>query len=270
MTSGVSDTVQYTIAICKGSALLEETKALLRAWNPLESLKAFGDRVLREDLLGRMTAYRARDIVNRVFAKRYLRPNSNPAIMLKRLLERNQSGQLFSDLCFLYAARADDLIRDAVTQLYWPALSSGRLSLSPEYVVEFLRQAEREGRISEPWSEQVKLKVARGILKAMADFGLLVEVGRGKRELVHFRPSDLTLVFLAYDLHFSGSTDAGVAGHRDWAIFGLTSKDVAVALDRLSSERWWLAQVAGSLVRISWKYSNMEEVVDAFDRRDVQ
>jgi hypothetical protein len=138
--------------------------------------------------------------------------------------------------------------------------------LSPEYVVEFLRQAEREGKMSQTWSEQVKLKVARGVLKAMADFGLLVEVTRGRRELVHFRPTDLTLVFLAHDLHFSGSTDAGVVDHRDWALFGLTSKDVALALDRLSGERWWLAQVAGSVVRISWKYSSMEEVVDAFPR----
>jgi hypothetical protein len=133
-------------------------------------------------------------------------------------------------------------------------------------LVEFLRQAEREGKILEPWSEQVKLKVARGVLKAMADFGFLVEVGRGRRELVHFRPTDLALVFLAYDLHFSGSTDAGVVGHRDWALLGLTSRDVASALDRLSSEHWWLAQVAGSVVRISWKYSNMEEVVDAIAR----
>lgn len=266
MTTGVSDSVRYTIAICKGSALLEETRALLRAWSGTESPREFSQRVLREDLLGRMTAYRARDIVNRVFAKRYLHPDQRPAALLKRLLNLNQSVQVFSDLCFLYAARADDLIRDTVTQLYWPALSSGRLTLRPEHVVEFLRQAEREGKISEPWSEQVKLKVARGVLKTMADFGLLVEVSRGRRELVHFRPSDLTIVFLAYDLHFNGSTDSGVVSHKDWALFGLTSNHVASALDRLGGDRWWLAQIAGSVVRISWKYSSMEDVVDALAR----
>lgn len=262
----MSEAGAYTIAISKGSALLEETRALLRAWKSTESPTEFSDRVLREDILGRMTAYRARDIVRRVFARRYLRPNNQPALLLKRILEHTESGQLFSDLCLLYAARADGLIRDAITQLYWPALSAGRLALGPEYVVEFLRQAEREGRISDPWSEQVKLKVARGVLKAMADFGLLVDVGRGRRELVHFRATDLTLVFLAYDLHLSGSTDAGVVGHRDWALFGLTSKDAAFAIDRLSGAGWWLAQVAGSVVRISWKYTSMEEVVDAFAR----
>lgn len=194
MTTATSDTGRYTIAVCKGSALLEETKTLLRAWRPDESTGEFRERVLREDLLGRMTAYRASDIVRRVFARRYLRPDNRPALFLKRLLEQSQPGQLFSDLCLLYAARNDDLIHDAVTQVYWPALSEGRLTMSVAHVVEFLRQAERDRRMSEPWSEQVKFKVARGVLKAMADFGLLLEVARGKRELVHFHPTDRTIV----------------------------------------------------------------------------
>jgi hypothetical protein len=262
----MNESTRYTIAICKGSALLEETKALLRAWNATESTNEFCERVLREDLLGRMTAYRAKDIVRRVFARRYLRPNNQPALLLKRLLERGDPGQLFSDLCLLYSAGNDDLIRDAVTSLYWPALSEGRLALFPAYVVEFLRQAERDGKMEDRWSEQVKLKVARGVLKAMAGFGLLVEVGRSRRELVHFRPTDRTIVFLAHELHFAGSTDAGVVYHRDWQVFGLNGRDVASALDRLSGEGSWLAQVAGSVVRITWKRTNMEEVMDALAR----
>ena len=261
----VSAVRQYTNTISKGSALLEETRTLLRAWQPGESLNGFCERVLREDLLGRMTAYRAIDIVRRVFARRYLRPDNRPALLLKRLLASGHSGQLFSDLCFLYASRNDDLIRDVVTDLYWPALSEGRLTLAPTHVVEFLR-SKLDTRISEPWSEQVKLKAARGILKAMADFGLLIEVSRGRRELVHFRPTDHTIVCLAYDLHFVGSTDAGMVDHQDWALFGLTPKGVAAALDRLSGEGWWLAQIAGSVVRITWNHASMEEVVDALAR----
>jgi Putative inner membrane protein (DUF1819) len=257
---------RYTIAVCKGSALLPETKTLLRAWRPDEPISDFRQRVLREDLLGRLTAYRANDIINRVFARRYLRPEIKPALALKKLLQAGQSGQVFSDICFLYAARNDRLLRDTVTELYWPAVSEGRLVMSPSFVVEFLRQAERDGRIEEPWSEQVKLKIARGVLKALTDFGLMHEVAPGRRELVHFRPTDRTIVYLAHDLHFSGSTDAGVVRHEDWRLFGLAPTEVTSTLDRLSGEGWWLAQTAGSLIRISWKHANMEEVVDALSR----
>ena len=266
MTKVISESGHYTIAICKGSAMLDETKILLRAWHPGESTSEFRDRVLREDLLGRMTAYRASDIVRRVFAWRFLRPSNKPALWLKRLLGKGKSGQLFSDLCLLYAARNDELIRDVVARVYWPALSEGRITLSPEYIVEFLRQAEREGRMSNPWSEPVKIKVARGVLKAIADFGLLREVRRGRREVVSFHPAAKTVVYLAYDLHFAGLTDSGVVRHKDWALFGMGASDVTSTLDRLSGEGWWLAQVAGSVVRITWKYANMEEVVDALAR----
>jgi len=132
-------TDRYSISICKGSALLEETKALLRAWNGTESTKELSERILREGVLGRMTAYRARDIVNRVFAKRFLCPNPQPAFLLKRLLERNQSGQLFSDICLLYAARADALIRDAVTQMRDNYATSRR---TPSTCRRFLAESE--------------------------------------------------------------------------------------------------------------------------------
>ena len=93
-----------------------------------------------------------------------------------------------------------------------------------------------------------------------------MEVSHSRRELVHFRPTDRTIVFLAYDLHFVGSTDAGVVDHQAWTLFGLTRREVASPLDRLSGERWWLAQIAGSVVRITWKHASMEEVADALAR----
>jgi hypothetical protein len=138
--------------------------------------------------------------------------------------------------------------------------------MSPAYVVEMLRRSERDGRIAAPWSEPVKVKIARGVLKALAEFGLLYEAGRGRREIAHFRPTDGAVVYLAYELHFSGSTDSAVVQHQDWRLFGLTSAEVTASLDRLSGDGWWLAQAAGSLIRISWKHATMEAVVDALAR----
>ena len=66
---------RYTIAICKGSALVDETRQLVKHWKPGEGVQAFVQRVQEEDLLGRYTAYRARDIARRVFARRFLIPS---------------------------------------------------------------------------------------------------------------------------------------------------------------------------------------------------
>ena len=147
---GQSGTPRYTVAICKGSALVPETKALLRAWRPGEALGELADRVLRDNLLGKTTAYRARDIVRRVFARRFLAPTSSPAKHLKHLVVRRRVDQPFADLCLLYAARRDDLLRDAIVRLYWPAIAEGRLTLAVQDAVIFLRQAEGDGRIPQP------------------------------------------------------------------------------------------------------------------------
>jgi Putative inner membrane protein (DUF1819) len=258
----IAPSSRYTIAICKGSALLSETKALLRTWRPGEPVNSFADRVLHENVLGKATAYRVKDIVRRVFARRFLSPNSAAAEHLKTFIRRDQLGQLFSDVCLLYAARHDDLLRDITVDLYWPAVTEGRLELSVKDVGEFLRQAESDGFLSKH-SEPVKLKVARGLLKALADFGFLRQVVRGRRETVLYRPTDGVIVYLAYDLHLSGSSDSALVHHRDWQLFGMRERDVIVAMDRLTAEGWWLLQAAGSVVRITWKFPSMQEVVDA-------
>jgi hypothetical protein len=259
----VTPHARYTIAICKGSALLGETKALLRAWRPGEPLTSFTNRVLREDVLGKATAHRVKDIVRRVFARRFLVPNSAPAEHLKMLARHGQGGRVFSDSCLLYAARHDHLLRDVIVRLYWPAVSDGRLELSVQEVVEFIREAETDCLMLAPWSEPVKIKVARGLVKALVDFGYLREVGRRRREIVVYRATDASVIYLAYDLHFKGSTDSGLVGDPDWDLFGMRERDVVAEMDRLTAEDGWLMQAAGSVIRITWKYASMQQEVDA-------
>src|SRR3989442_15390447 len=104
----------YTIAVSKGGALIEEAKALLRAWDPKESVPDFRQRVVQADLLGKTTAQRADDIVRRVFARRFLLPDDRPACALKRFVESGRLGALIADLSLLYAARQDALLYDAI------------------------------------------------------------------------------------------------------------------------------------------------------------
>ncbi len=262
MTQVLSESGPYTIAISKGSALLNEMKALLRAWTPDEPVKEFSERVIREDVLGKMTAQRAKDVVRRVFANRFLVPDPPPARYLHRLLLGNKVGQLFSDLCLLYSARKDSLLRDVIILVYWPSVAEGRLVISPKEVVQFFRHAEEQGRIPQPWSEPVKIKVARGVLRALAEYGLIREINR-RREIVMYRPADKAIVFIAYELHQRGFSDSAVVAHPDWSLFGLRERDVVAEIDRLSGEGWWLAQAAGEVVRISWKHKSMDEVIDA-------
>ena len=159
----------YTIRISKGAGLVAETRVLLREWQPGESAAQLAERVLETDLLGKSTARRVKDIVQRVFAPRYLHPEGCPAFHLKKLVESKTAGDWFRDLCLLYTARADRLVRDGVTVLLHNACDEGRIALSVDAVVSFLRDSDQNGMMDQTWSPEVKKKIARGLLKILTE-----------------------------------------------------------------------------------------------------
>ncbi len=161
--TGMSTDHRYTIALCKGAALVDETRTLVRHWTPGEETGHFVERVLRYNLLARATAYRTQDIVRRVFARRFLVPTDVPARRLKRMMENGLSRNLFTEILFLYAARSDCLLYDFTTEVFWPACRRGRSILNRDDVLAFLAEATDQARIEQPWSGQVQVKIARGV-----------------------------------------------------------------------------------------------------------
>jgi hypothetical protein len=72
-----------------------------------------------------------------------------------------------------------------------------------------------------------------------------------------------TLLFLAYDLRFHEIEDRNIPGHPDWKLFGLTPADVISLLEREAGRGHLQIQNAGQLLRIEWKYPDMEHLIDA-------
>lgn len=254
--------VTYTQALAKGGALLAETRALLLAWQPGEAITAFGERVLREDVLGRATAHRVKDIV-RVFARRFLTPTDAPARCLRRLALGQTPRQVFSDLVFYYTARSDDLLRDVTVDRYWPAVREGRLLITNQDVRQLIAEAEQDGRIRSRWSAENKRDMAGRVLITLTEFGLLREHKPARREVIPYRAADGVVIYLAYLLHHCGVTDASLADQAAWAPFGLEARDVWNRLEALAGDDWFVVQRAGQVVRITWCYQNLAEAVDA-------
>ncbi len=253
--------VHYTQALAKGGALLPETRVLLQAWQPGESEADFAERVLRDDILGRSTARRVRDIV-RVFALRFLQPDDTPARHLQRLIAPTGPRQVFSDLVFYYTARQDDLLRDFTTLCYWPAVRDGALSIRNEDVQRLIAEAHADGRIHSAWSEEIRRDMAGRVLIALTMFGLLAEDRPARRTVLLYSPADATMLYLAYLLHGRGITDASLATQPEWALFGLEPGDVLNRLEGLVAARWLIVQRSGEVIRISWTYGSVEEVLD--------
>lgn len=249
---------RYTIAICKGAALLEETRTLLSHWQLSEPAEAFARRVEEEGLLGKATAYRVRDIVRRVFVPRYLRPDDQPARVLKWAIECNLQPAVFKELVLLFSSRNDPLLQDFVVREFWPSVRRGRFFWDITNVLIFFSEALSDGKIARPWSDQVSRKVARGLLGFLREVGFVRELRKGKRELIDYRISDEMILILARILKEEGSSDSGIVDHPDWKVFGMERKSVLARLHFLGEDMGLLVQQAGSVVSFNWKVGSIE------------
>jgi hypothetical protein len=80
MTDGL-----YNVHLAKGQGMIPETVVLLNLWQPGVSATELRNKVIASGLLPKATAYRASDIVTRVFAPRYIGDDGTPAKWQVRL-----------------------------------------------------------------------------------------------------------------------------------------------------------------------------------------
>jgi hypothetical protein len=84
----------------------------------------------------------------------------------------------------------------------------------------------------------------------------------GHNDIIPFRVTSLTALYLTFEVHFSGLNDDSILSHGDWRLFGLEPMDVRHELMRVSRGHF-IPQFSGELLRISWNYKTMEEALDA-------
>ncbi len=54
--------------------------------------------------------------------------------------------------------------------------------------------------------------------------------------------------------------------HPDWGLFGLGREDVLEEMKKLSLQGLLIVQAVGDVIRISWKYPNLETLCDVLAR----
>lgn len=259
----------YTSRSIKATALLDETRLLLREWRPGESSAELRRRVREEGLLGKATAARAVDVVAHAFNQRLLGYNAARATHLRDLLAQRRPGKWFDHVCFLLAARNDIVLREAVTRFLAVHRAAGNVVVDTKTFEEFLLEQEVHGRMTRPWSKNVRTSVAQHVLAQLSDYGVLSAAGRGGvRRLLSFEADAVAVAWLAYDLHFAGASDIGILDHEDWAVWMMGSPVVRDRLLSMSGTGLWELQLAGTVAQFTWVCRTMKEVVDALARLD--
>ncbi|WP_413525603.1 BrxA family protein [Photobacterium phosphoreum] len=250
----------YTTQLSTGLALNDEMKLILNVWQPGMSNQDLIKECLQSGVFSNITATRLRNMLSGCFTPRFLH-YEKAAENAKYVIDKLP----INDVClilYIYTLRANFILRQFLIQVYWQRYSSGYNFILVEEAKSFINQGLQEGMMKKPWSETTIKRNASYLIGCLVDYGFLEVVNRTERKLTPPSLSNNVIVYLAYELHFSGLGDNAIINHPDWQLFGLEPSDVREELKALSVNRHWIFQAAGSVVQISWAYNNMEEVID--------
>ena len=208
---------RYNTRIQKGGALLEDMRMLARSWE--EDSNETKIEVRR--LLGKKTLARSHDTLVRAFSPRFLRGDPPNAWRIARLLEdRDADLEVIRPVYYWITARSDRLLYEFVTEELIHIARSGDGSVRIEETTTWISNHIK--KVGQKWTPTVTLKVGRGILAALRDFGVL-EGGSKKRVAPVHLPIE-AFCYIAFWLGRLGHSGESLVRHSDWGLFLLSPR----------------------------------------------
>jgi hypothetical protein len=239
--------VVSSFTIIKG-AMITETYEVLARWDFGRDKKANFDRLLSENYIGAQSANWLRDVAK--VLNRRLDPNDRDrplAILARGGLPIDE----WKPVLLWHITRDEFLFRDFLVTWLFDAYERGVYRMHPEDLHEYLTTVGRRGgKTAHTWTPSTLGRVATGLLKMAADFGLLT--GSAPKEFAHYHTPERSFSYLIRAVleHESGSAQRMLES-QEWRMFLMREDDVANELLRLHQFRALGFEQAGSLVQLT-------------------
>jgi hypothetical protein len=249
--------VTLTSNIQKGGALLDDTRRLVEAWDATLDADENLRRVAEDNLLGKTSRARTDDVLLRILKPRFVDPGPHVMAALTRLVHRGTS---FAEACYYEAARDDALLATFSEGPLFDAYEAGRIGVSVDEVREWLAFL-GGGKQGPPWSDSVRTKVARGLLAALRDFGVLR--GGTRKEFAVPSMTPKGFAYVAFREHEQGASSRALVSSRVWRRWLLDSSRVIELFGQVERLGVLRFSQAGSAVRVDWQVDSLEEATRA-------
>lgn len=246
MSSQQRADVASSFTVIKG-ALIEETYTVLSTWDFKYSKRDNLDRLRSENLIGAKSATWLRDVA-KVLNRRFdPAGRDRPLVLLAR---HGLSVDEWKPLLLWHMTRDEFLVRDFLETWLFAAYEAGAFRVRNEDVEAYLGSIAQRGATTEhDWSRQTRKRVAAGLLKIAADFGLLR--GSITKEFASFHLPEKSFLYLLHAMRDEKLSPSKVIASREWRLYLMRPADVEHELLRLHQYRKLDYQVAGSLVELS-------------------
>lgn len=257
MTLASRANVASSFTIVKG-AMIDETHAVFAAWDFGRSKRANLDRLREENFIGARTSTWLRDVA-KVLNRRFEPDGRDRALVV--LAKNGCNLDVWKPLLLWHITRDEFLLRDFLQNWLFPAYDAGTFRLRPEDLHSYLRGIRKRGGTTEhAWTDTTLKRVAAGLMKMAADFGLLR--GNIGKEFASYHLPERSFLYLLHALREEKQSPRKVIEAPDWRMFLMRPSDVERELLRLHQYRKLEYHVAGSLVQITLPCSSSREYAE--------
>ncbi len=238
--------VASSFTVVKG-AMIAETYAVFAAWDFARSKRENLDCLRKENFIGASSTTWLGDVA-KVLNRRFEPNGRDRALVL--LAKSGCDLEEWKPALLWHLTRDEFLVRDFLENWLFAAYESGVFRVRPEQVLTYLQGiGERGARTEHAWSENTRKRVATGLLKIAADFGLLR--GTAVKEFASFHLPERSFLYLLHAMREGDASPGKLVVSPDWRLFLMHPADVERELLRLHQFRKVEYQVAGSLVELS-------------------
>lgn len=246
--------------IMKVGAHLGDTQALVDVWDAELSDEQNVEVVVDDNLLALPSQSRAHDVMVRALRPRFVEPAAD---IVPALAELRGNAGAFRDACYYELTRVDALVAAFVTErlaFWW---DEGRIAIETSDAREWIDGLVDEGRVPE-WSENIRNRVARGMLAALRDLGRLDGTRLShKKEIVRPGMSVGGFAYVAFRLHQQGESGRATLKSDIWRRWMIDNSRVDEMFHRLAGIGVLYYSAAGSTARIDWRLESLPEVCRA-------
>ena len=249
----------YASKIIKAGALLPDTKTLFAHWDGSLSVAENLAHLRQDNVFGKASRSRIEDIL-RIFSQRYLR---DPAVIeaLTTLVSKRVPSETLDPILYFHSAKADNLLRDAVTEILAPIQGRGDTEVTVDDFIRVLTKWVEEGKTAGEWSGPTIVRIAQGLLSALRDFGIL-EGASKKRISPMYLPVN-AFCHIAFCLHQEQPSGMRLLVHPDWNLFFLSREAVERFFIEAHQHRLLEYHAVGRVIRITFPASSLQEYAHA-------
>lgn len=249
--------VVSSFTVIKGS-MIEESFAYLSQWEFGRPKDENLDRFRLDNFIGARTQKWLRDVAF-VMSRRFEPEGRDRPLAL--LAKAGCDLDVWKPLLLWHITRDEFLLRDFLVGWLFPAYEAGTYRVRPEDLrAHLLGVGKRGGVIEHAWSETTLRRVAVGLIRIAADFGLLRDAK--VKELASYHLPEPSFLYLLHAMRDAEPSPRRVIESANWRMYFMRPADVERELFRLHQFRKVGYEVAGSLVELRLPCASSREYAE--------